>query len=301
MITSFLVAVPAAVLAAAAFGTAGVLQHRATHQAKERRPLSPALLVDLVRIPAFRVSIGLGALGFALQILALRYGPLILVQPLLVTGVLFYLVVAAAYGHRRADRRLLAGVLMALAGLSGFLAVSNPTSGHGTFTGAAALPLGLGLIGMLVLCLLAATTIPNELRVLPLAVATSVCYGVTAALVRSLTAKGLGWETLHQWETYAVLVVGPAGFLLNQNAFQKGVVGSLALGIITVGDPLTAIGCGIAWLGESIATGFWFVLGETLALAVMAAGVFLLAARAQQLAEEIQDEGDLAGGRTAHA
>jgi drug/metabolite transporter (DMT)-like permease len=296
VITRFLVAVPAAVLAAACFGTAGVLQHRATHQAKERRPLSPALLVDLIRIPGFLVAIALGALGFALQVLALRFGPLILVQPLLVTGVLFYIVVAAAFGHRHADRTLVAGVLMALAGLSGFLAVANPTGGHGEFSSAAALPLGLALLGVVVVCLFAAAAIRNELRVLPLAVATSVCYGVTAALVRSLTVGGLGWSALQQWETYAIVVIGPAGFLLNQNAFQKGMVGTLALGIITVGDPLTAIVCGTVWLGETIALDPWFVLGELLALGVMAAGVFLLAARAQHLAAVLQGEGDLAGG-----
>ncbi len=288
MIPGFLVAVPAAVAAAAAFGGAGVLQHRATHQAPDRPALSPRLLLDLIKLNAFRSGVILGGLGFLLQVVALRFGPLGLVQPLLVTGVLFYLVFGAAYAHRHVDRGLVAGTLMAIAGLTAFLVVSRPVPGHGEFGSAAALPLGVGLIGVVVLCLLVASRVPPAMRSVPLAVATAVFYGVTAGLVRSVTEGGIGWQALHQWELYALVVVGPTGFLLNQNAFQQGNVGALALGTITVGDPLVAIGIGVAWFGEVISTGPWHILGEILALAVMVGGVFLLAARAQRLTERME-------------
>ncbi len=290
MIPGFLVAVPAALLAAAAFGGAGVLQHRATHQAPERPALSPLLLLDLVKLNSFRTGVVLGALGFCLQVIALRFGPLGLVQPLLVTGVLFYLAFGAAFAHRHVDRGLVAGTLMAIAGLTAFLVVSRPVPGHGEFGSAAALPLGLGLIGVVVACLLVATRVPQEVRSLPLAVATAVFYGVTAGLVRSLAEGGYGWQMLHHWELYALVVVGPVGFLLNQNAFQQGTVGSVALGTITVGDPLVAIGIGVAWFGESISTEPWHLFGEFLGLAVMVGGVFLLAFRAQRLTERLEAE-----------
>ncbi|MGN6129843.1 MAG: DMT family transporter [Nocardioidaceae bacterium] len=290
MIPGFLIAVPAAVAAAAAFGGAGVLQHRATHQAPERPALSPFLLLDLVKLNAFRSGVILGALGFCLQVVALRYGPLGLVQPLLVTGVLFYLFFGAAYAHRHVDRGLVAGTMMSIAGLTAFLVVSRPVPGHGQFGSAAALPLGLGLVCVVVVCLLVASRVRKEMRSLPLAVATAVFYGVTAGLVRSIAEGGVGWQMTHRWELYALIVVGPTGFLLNQNAFQQGSVGSLALGTITVGDPLVAIGIGVAWFGELVATGPWHILGEVLALAVMVGGVFLLAARAQRLTERMEAE-----------
>jgi drug/metabolite transporter (DMT)-like permease len=294
MIAELAVAVPAAVAAAASFGAAGVLQHRATHQAPDRRPLSPGLLVDLIKLNGFRSGVLLGALGFALQVTALRFGPLILVQPLLVTGVLFYLVFGAAFARRRLDRVLVLGTSMAIVGLSAFLVVSRPHPGSGQFTSAAAVPLAVGLAGVVTVCLLVAVRLRAELRTLPLAVAASVCYGVTAAMVRSLAGGDVGWGLLHRWELYAVAVVGPAGFLLNQNAFQKGAVGSLALAIITVGDPLVAIGLGVAWLGESISTGGWSIAGEVLALAVMVGGVFLLATRARHLTERFEAQASAA-------
>lgn len=109
MSSLLVVAVPAAVLAVACFGSAGYLQHRATHKAVVHKPLEPGLLADLIKRTELRVSVLLGAFGFLFPIVALRYRPLILVQPLLVTGVLFYLPIAPA-----------------LAGLSVFLVVARP-------------------------------------------------------------------------------------------------------------------------------------------------------------------------------
>jgi drug/metabolite transporter (DMT)-like permease len=268
-----------------------VLQHRATHETAPRKPLRPGLLLDLIRLAGFRSSVVLGIIGFLLQVVALRFGPLIMVQPLLVTGVLFYLLLASALAHRRPDRGLMLGALTALAGLSAFLVIARPSGGGDRFTSAAALPLGVGLVIVVAACLGISTQITSEFRALPLAVATAVCYGVTAGLVRSLTSGSFDTGLFGHWELYAVAVVGPAGFLLNQNAYQSGQVGSLALAIITLGDPLVGIGIGVIWLGESIASDVWAVFGELLSLAVLATGTVALAHRAQRVGERIRASG----------
>lgn len=282
------VAVPAAVLAAACFGSAGFLQHRATHKTVERKPLEPGLLVDLIKLTEFRVAVLLGALGFLFQVLALRYGPLILVQPLLVTGVLFYLITGAVMRHDHPDGRLVAGALTALAGLSVFLVVARPSGGRGSFTGGAALPLGIALIIIVAACLVLSNRLPVATRALPLAVATAVCYGVTAGLVRTLASGGAGTQIFGHWQLYAVMVVGPAGFLLNQNAYQQGRLGSVSLAIITIGDPIVSIGIGVAWLGEVIGHQTWSIAVEVIALAVMIVGVVLLARRANEVGNKLQ-------------
>ncbi|MGH3448686.1 MAG: DMT family transporter [Nocardioidaceae bacterium] len=289
--------VPAAIGAAACFGAAGVLQHQATQKVPVSDPLRPRLLFDLIRLQMFRSGVVLGALGFILQIVALRYGPLILVQPLLVTGVLFYLTFAAALGHHKPDTRLVAGALMALAGLSGFLLAARPSTGSANFQTGSALPLGIALVALVAVCLLISQRVPDEIRQLPLAAATAVCYGVTAGLVRSVTSMwpSQGWGIFAHWELYAVIVVGPAGFLLNQNAYQSGLLGSVALATITVGDPIVAIGIGMAWLGESIAGAGWATAAEVVSLALMAGGVLLLTNRAQQIADRMRASGYEAG------
>ena len=285
---SMAVAVVAAIAAAFCFGAAGVLQQAATHRIPERPALSPAILVDLIAIPSFGLGVLLGAAGFALQVTALSFGALIVVQPLLVTGVLFYLLIAARIRRVHPDPGLVLGVLITLAGLSAFLVVARPSGGGGQIAGQDALPLGIGLVVVVLFCVMLASRMRSERRTLPLAGATAVCYGVTAGLVRSLTTSGLDSSVWRQWELYAVVIVGPAGFLLNQNAFQKGTVGSVALGIITVGDPLVSIAVGVLWLGEVLTAGAAAIVGEVVAVGVLVAGVFVVCARAQKVAEQIQ-------------
>ncbi|HET7327758.1 MAG TPA: DMT family transporter [Nocardioidaceae bacterium] len=281
----WVLAITAALAAAAAFGGAGVLQHRATHQAETERPLQPRLLLSLIRLRPFRSGVLLGAAGFGLQVVALNFGPLILVQPLLVTGVLFFLAFGSVLDRHRPDGWIVAGALLALVGLSLFLLVAQPSGGTGDLEIRDALPLGLALLGVVAVCLLVASRLVAELQAVPLAAATAVCYGLTAGLVRSLTSPGVSGQLWDRWELYAVAVVGPAGFLLNQNAFQSGMLGAVATATITVGDPIVAIGVGLLWLGESVATGPVVIACEVLTLMTMAAGIWLLAGRAQTLAE----------------
>jgi drug/metabolite transporter (DMT)-like permease len=282
------VAVVAALAGAASFGSAGVLQHKATQEAPTQEPLHFHLLVDLFQIRAFRWGVLLSGVGFGLQVLALRVGPLILVQPLLVTGLLFYLGFASLIEHRRPDSIILIGAFTALVGLSVFLTVASPTAGAGSFRSAAALTLGLSLVAVVAVCLAVASRLRSELRALPLAAATAVCYGVTAGLVRSLLSSTDGAHVLTNWQLYAVLVTGPAGFLFNKIAFETGVLGSVATATITVGDTLVSFCIGIVWLGESISTERLDIVGEVLGLALLAAGVTLLAGRAQIVAERIK-------------
>jgi hypothetical protein len=62
----------------------------------------------------------------------------------------------------------------------------------------------------------------------------------------------------------------------------------VAVAVITVGDPLVSISLGIAWFDDTLRSGVWPVLGEVTTLAVMAGGIVLLTARAQQVAQAIR-------------
>lgn len=294
MQTIQLFAVIPAICAAAAFGAAGLLQHRADRQAPESKALRPQLLFDLIKIPAFRWGVILGALGFALQVTALAFGPLALVQPILATGVLFYLGIAAVMMRQAPDWPLVGAALLTAVGLSGFLLAAHPDGGSrqfagGGFPGVAVLVLGASLVAVVVLCLIISRA-TKRFRALPLAIAAAVCYGVTAGLVRSLVVSVDLATLLSQWQLYAVIVLGPIGFLLNQNAFQAGSVGSLAVAIITVGDPVVSIIVGAIWLGESLGGGPGRIIGEVISLLVMAAGIVLLARRAQKVGARISGE-----------
>ena len=247
--------VPAAVAAALCFGTSAVLQYRATHQVPQRAAGQPRLLLDLLRVPVWRWSLVLAVAGFALQVTALRLAPLIMVQPLLVTGVLWYVRLSARVCHRGADRIIVTGTLVCLASLSAFLLLAQPSQDGGTGLDrlSTALPLAIGLAATLAVCLILAGISPRR-RALPLSLAAGVCYGLTAGFVRSLSShfgEGLVGVFTH-WQTYAICLLGPIGVLLNQNSYQAGRIGAPALTIITVTDPLVSVAVGLLWPGTGL-------------------------------------------------
>ena len=275
-----LVAVPAAVAGAALMGLASAAQAKAAHQVPPSRTLDPGLLVALGRRPLWLVGIVATVGGLALQVLALGYGPLLLVQPLLVTALPFASVFAAWLGHRRPDPVVVLGTFVCVAGLSAFLALARPSGGSAELVhDAGPLALVLGLVALAGLGL--SSVLRGPARVLGLALATGVLYGVTAGLLKVVAGQlRQGWAVpFTHWALYVVCVVGPVGFLLSQNTFQQGRMIAPALAVITTSDPLVGVAVGIGWLGESAATGPGVLTGEILAAAVIVAGIWLLSHR----------------------
>lgn len=282
---SLYLSVPAALGAAASFGLTGSLQSRVTKEVPQHRALSPALLVDLARKPRWLLSVVFTIVGVVLQVLALATGPLIVVQALLVLDVPFAVVFAAGLAHRRPDRVFLIGALACMAGLALFLLLARPGGGNSRLTPGEVLPLAIGLAAVLVIALSVAARRSGAPRVLALAVATGVAFGVTAGLMKVLTSQvQRGWSVpLAHWTLYAVCVVGPIGFLLSQNTYQAGRFIAPALAVITVLDPLVGIGIGVLWLGETLHSGTVTVIGEVVALGGVVAGIVVLARRAPQV------------------
>jgi drug/metabolite transporter (DMT)-like permease len=275
--------VVAALAAAMSFGIASVWQHYAAREAPLRRAGRPGLFMDLIRDRRWRWSVPLSALAFAFQVTALKLLPLVVVQPLLLTGLLWYVLVSAALEHRRPDPVMIIATAGCLAGLSALLILAHAAPGTGQeMSLLAALPLGASLAAVVAICLALAATVGSRWRSLPLALAAGVCYGVTAGLVRYLSryfADGLV-AVLGHWQTYVVIVLGVVGVLLSQNAYQAGRLGSPALAVMTVTDPLVSIAVGLIWLGERTRTGTGAVTGQLIALCVLVGSVFLLSQRA---------------------
>lgn len=285
---SLVAAIVAALAASASFAVSAVLEQRAARRVPQRRMLDPRLLVDLIRYRAWLLSIVATAAGFALQVVALHFGPLALVQPILVWDLVFVVLLSAWLRGGRPDRTILAGVGCCAAGIAVFLAVAQPTGGTETVSLVSAIPLAIGLGAVLAGCAVWARRGPVETRQLAFALACGVCYGVNAFLIKVVTfSLGQGFsQPLTQWPLYALLIVGPIGFLLNQEAYQRGPLIAPALAVITAADPLVSIAIAALWLDESIANTPGALAAEVTSLAIMITGITLLAHRAPLLARE---------------
>jgi hypothetical protein len=290
---SMVIAVPAAVAGAAAMGLASAAQARATKEVPTSKTLDPGLFVSLVRRPLWLIGIAATVAGLGLQVLALGFGPLMLVQPLLVTALPFAGIFAAWLAGRRPDGVIILGAFICVAGLSAFLLLARPTGGSDQLVSSAPLvrlALALGLVAVGGLLLSSMTT--GATHVLGLALATGVFYGLTAGLMKVVAGQlreGLAVPFTH-WTLYVVCVIGPIGFLLSQNTFQQGMLVSPALAVITTVDPLVGVAIGVWWLGESAAIGPAVLAGELVAALVIVAGIGLLSRRSAQRQHAIEEE-----------
>jgi drug/metabolite transporter (DMT)-like permease len=277
---SSVAAVITAIAAALVFGIASVADQQSTKRVKRRGPLSPRIFLDLARQPLWVASIGGTVLGFALQVVALRFGPLALVEPLLICDLIFAVLINC-YLRNRWDVLLLGGVLAAALGVAGFLAIARPTSGNTTVSFFVVLPLGAGLAAGVVGCLAVAAR-SDFLRPLALALACGINYGVAAFLVKLVVSDVSGGLVglLTDWPIYALAIVGPLGFLLNENAFQQGTLIAPVLSIITVCDPLISIALAALWLNEKLNSTAAGIAGEVISLLLMVAGIVIVAHRA---------------------
>lgn len=300
--TMFFVAVPAAVAGAASFGLASAVQQRATKEVPTTGTLNPRLILELIQRPVWVLGVGTVIVGLSLQLVALAFGPLVLVQPLLVTGVLFGAVFSALLAHRRVDRLIVLGSLGCVAGLSGFLVLAHPTSASTQLPDNvwSLLPLAIVLGVLVVGCLAVAARFSGAVHVAALAAATGVLYGLTAGLMKVVTgqvrAGGLV-EPFGHPVFYVVCVVGPMGFLLSQNTFQQGTLIAPALAIITIVDPLVGVAIGVSWLGEQVASSPAVLAGQMISVVIVIGSIALLAYRGTQLRREIvQPTQDSDGG-----
>jgi drug/metabolite transporter (DMT)-like permease len=286
--TALVVAVPAAVLGAAGFGLASAAQQRATKEVDVTPTLSPRLIVELLARPMWLLGLVATIVALALQIVALAFGPLAVVQPLLVTGVAFAAVFSAMLQGRHPDPLILLGALCCAAGLSAFLLLARPTAGttdYGRFDLLGALPVAVVLTVIVIGCLVYAAAVRHSSRVLALALATGVLYGVTAGLMKVITTQlrvGLD-EPFRHPVLYVVCVIGPIGFLLSQNTFQQGQLVAPAVAVITSVDPVVGVLIGVGWLGEQIDSSPVLLAGECLAALVVIGSIALITARGSWL------------------
>ena len=288
------IAVAAALVGALLLGISSVADQRSTKQVKSRSTLSPGILVDLVRQPLWLTAVAANIAGFALQVVALDFGSLALVQPLLVCDLVFAVLIVQYLNRRNkaslpegrpSPRAILAGVGAAALGVAGFLAIGQPSGGHSNVTLGVLVPLAVGLVVVVGGCLVVAAMKQN-LQPLAIALACGVNYGVAAFAVKLVTSEfgGGATQVFTHWPIYVLAVVGPAGYILNQDAFQEGRFLAPVQAIITTADPVISIGLGILWLGVRLRSGPGDIAGEVAFLLLMIIGIVFTARHAPQVA-----------------
>jgi drug/metabolite transporter (DMT)-like permease len=274
------IAVLAALGAAGSFGVAAALQHRQAQLAPRAAGPSLRLLARLAGRPLWLAGIALAAVAYGLQALALAFGPLALVAPIVATDLLFALPVAARWSRRLGPREWL-GCALAAGGVAAFLAVAPPSSG-----GSDAPPQDwlLAFGGVALLCGLAvavgrpASPGAGNVRAALTALAAGAVFGLTAAVTLSLTrllrTAGPG-ATLAHWQPWALLALGAVGLLLSAGAFQAGPLAA-SLPVMDTVEPVSGVLLGTLLFGERLAVSPMGIAVQLAGAAAAVAGITLL-------------------------
>lgn len=244
-----------ALAAALSFAVASVLQQRAASEVPDDEALRAGLVKRLLTRPMWLLGLLFDTLGYVLQAAALIWGAIIVVQPILVTTLLFALPLSARFAGRRLSPADYAWAGTLTVSLVLFMVIGDPTDGvdHAPFR-RWAVPLGAAF-ALAVGCLVAGSRTKGPNRALLLAISSGVLYGITGALTKSVMDSfehGIVdaiEPLLTNWETYALAVAITAGTFLQQSAYQAGDLAE-SLPAITVLEPVVAVILGVLVLEE---------------------------------------------------
>jgi drug/metabolite transporter (DMT)-like permease len=264
---------------AAAFSNAVNLmtQHSASVGAPKREK-GWRLALYLVRQPLWLLG-GVAAVGsYAFQALALHNGPMSVVQPVLVTELVFVLVLRRVWIRQDVARAAWAAVAVVCLALAVFLTAAEPTGGHPTPQTAEWLSAGLVFgAAIAVLAVLGRAGSPAR-RSAVLAVAAALTWALEATFLKTATqafaASGMG-GVLTSWPVYAFVAATVTGTLLQQAALHVGPL-SVSQPFLVITDPFASIILSIWLFDERFTNSPAKITVAILAFASMAAGVTIL-------------------------
>jgi drug/metabolite transporter (DMT)-like permease len=254
-----------------------VLQRMGVEDAKEADTLRLSLITHALKRGVWLAGFALMIGSFLLQALALHAGDLTEVQPILVTELLFLVFILATWFGYRIGPREWFGVVLASAGLAGFLAFSAPTGGNRQPSNFYWLLVGGACVGAMVVTVVLALRGPRWWRASMFGASAAIGYAFTAALTKEVTHYvAVDWVSMFvHWQTYGLIVFGVASVFLTQNAFHAGPIGASQAALVLV-DPLVSIAIGIALFGDNLQTGGVRGPLEALSLLLLIVGGFVL-------------------------
>jgi len=293
---STVISAVAAVLAGLFLATCGVLQQRAASKRSSSERMSLRLVRALVTDRTWLAGIASAGASYGFQAVALAFGPLVLVQPLVVSELLFAVPVSVRIRGLRLRPRDWGAVAAVVVGLAVGIVAADPQQGQPIQPITSWAPALVAVAVVVGLCLLVARVVEGPPMASAYAVAGACTMGLQSALYAATIAliKKEQLALFATWEPYALIIASLIGAFLIQNAFQSGPLAA-STPVIDATLPLVAIGLGVGLFGEQIRTSFLGLAGATVGLLLVLGGIVGLdtspvVRREQRLQEQEQEE-----------
>lgn len=294
---STLIGIGFAVVSAAALAVGNLLQARGVRaiEAASDRAGTGSKARQLVHRRSWLIGTVLLGVAVLLQLGALTFAPLMVVQPIGVVALVFTALMTAGFTRRRPPRAVVRAIAVCVFGVAGFVTVAALVSTQHAITDVQLIAVLVVLAGVLI-----ATAViwgVGRLRGIP-PVVWVLFGGIFSAFVATLgktvilrvesvlRSGGMVWDATHLLTLACIIGIGLAGLLsiyLVQRAHAVNRPEVVVAGL-TVVDPAVAVVLGVAILGEASGASGWAVVAMVGAGAVAISGVFALS-RAESQAD----------------
>jgi uncharacterized membrane protein len=267
-----------ALIAALANALTSVFQRMGVEDAPEDTTLRFSLMRYALRRGVWLLGFALMLISFVVQAIALHFGRLSQVQPILTIELVFLAAILSIwFGFKMGTREWLGSVAVT-AGVAGFLYFAHPQYGMvppPLWRWAIAAGAAVALIATAITLALRG---PRWWRAAMFGSAAAVSFAFTAACTKVVSDYAAAdWTQLYRhWQTYALAIFGVAAVFLTQNAMHAGPIVASQSTLVLV-DPLASILLGVGLFGDDLATSGSAIPLEALSLLVAFAGAFVLA------------------------
>jgi drug/metabolite transporter (DMT)-like permease len=248
------VAAALALLAAVSFALAATLWQKAALGLSGISFRHPRTVAALVTRWVWMLGLAAQLVGVALQAAALDRGRVSIIQPLLVTTVVWSLPLGYVLTQQTIGAREVLGAAIIVAGLALFATFGDPAAGVDNAPGADWLASVLVIGAACVALLLFANRGSISLKAALLGTVAGLLYGLSATLmkpvVENLHTEGLG-GVISDWESWVWAAAGIVGFLFQQLSLSTGrLVPSVAA--VSVANPVVSVILGALVLQERL-------------------------------------------------
>jgi drug/metabolite transporter (DMT)-like permease len=269
-----------ALLSAVWFALSAALQQRGQFTlARSGTPVEGVRgLVRLLAVPVWLLGTLVLLLGYATQGAALDRGRLVVVQPLMVTTIVWALPLGHWLTRQQVVGRQVLGACVVVVGLALFVLVGDPDAGidEAKTSSLVIATLIIGAIAVVLLVWLRTKSSP-ALRAATLGVCAGLFYGLSASFAKPVI------DALHisiadaaeAWQTWALLGFGLLAFVIQQLSLATGQLAP-AMAAVSVANPVVSVVLGIVLFEERLTRPAWHVLVAVVALLAALAGAVLI-------------------------
>ena len=278
-----------ALFAAFLFALAATLQQKGALNLPTISLADPMSLVRLVGEKTWLIGTLALFTGYLFQAGALDRGRLSIIQPLLVTTVVFALPLGYFLTRQHVGRREVIGAAVIIIGLGLFVYFGDPAGGNENASNSQ-WAITIALLSVLSVLLLVFASGGLSMKAAAYGTVAGILFGLSSALTKptlDYLHESVGTMLSH-WECYALAVAGVLGFVLQQVSLGTGRLAP-SVATVSVANPIVGILIGILLLDERLSRPGWHIV-----LAVIGLGLALVGAVVISLAREAKKQANRA-------